>query len=113
MRLVKESKKTVKPGESVVYWMRMEDLRSEQAYCYGFSQGLAHCLSPSRGQHGARCSREESSRAQSTSDRAVCALTRRLQDARQESEEDRLYPAKPPLAQGDLPSILGFELDAE
>ena len=41
-RLLNESKKDVDKGESVVYWMRMEDLRSESrvAWVQGGSWSL-------------------------------------------------------------------------
>jgi len=34
MRLLKQDKKPVEKGESVVYWMRMEDMRSKSHHVF-------------------------------------------------------------------------------
>ena len=50
LRILGEKKEEVEKGESVVYWMRMEDIRSEFSTTSAFA--VVSTLINSRGQHG-------------------------------------------------------------
>ena len=81
MRLLKDGKKEATKGESVVYWMRMEDMRGTCSVLTLIFDCLTTHTS-SRGQHcTGNCCRDGQG-AQSTTHCPVCAFAGRLSDAR-------------------------------
>jgi hypothetical protein len=86
MRLLKEKAPKVENGESVVYWMRMNDMRRTLTQPLGTSK-----LTSSRGQYCFIKGFKACQRAITTPHNPLCTLTRGLQMARQEFEAYRLY----------------------
>ena len=81
MRLLKADAPKTEKGESVVYWMRMEDMRGMSTRRYR-RNGIRYAHLGSRGQYslvqGIRICKE----ARNPAGRTLCSITRRLQMAR-------------------------------
>jgi hypothetical protein len=86
MRLLKEKAPKVENGESVVYWMRMNDMRRTLTQPLGTSK-----LTSSRGQYCIIKSLKACQRTITTPCHPLCPLAGGLQMARQEFEAYRLY----------------------